>query len=133
VASPTLWATARSPVPVAGAAGVWGVDRWRIGVVVHTAEAETAWNAFRFAVKALDSGHAVRAFLIGQGVECGNVQQGAYDVPEKMRTFAARGGELFACGTCLRARPLEGSALCPVSTMQELVDLTTWADRVLSY
>ncbi len=105
----------------------------KIGVVLGTNDPETAWNAFRFAVKALDSEHAVRVFLLGPGVECESIRQGAYDVPAQAHAFAERGGELLACGTCLRARRMEGSDLCPVSTMQDLVDLTAWADHVLTF
>ena len=105
----------------------------KIGVVLGSNEPETAWNAFRFAVKALDSGHTVRVFLLGAGVESEGIRQGAYDVPEQMQAFAGRGGELLTCGTCLRARQMGGSDLCPISTMQDLVDLTTWAERVLTF
>ena len=105
----------------------------KIGVVLGTNEPETAWNAFRFAVRALESGHTVRAFLLGPGVECEGIRQGAYDVPEQMRALADRGGELLACGTCLRLRHMGGSDLCPISTMQDLVDLTCWADRLLTF
>lgn len=105
----------------------------KIGVVIGTNDPEGAWNAFRFAGKALDSGHAVRAFLLGAGVECEGIREGAYDVPAQMQAFADRGGELLACGTCLRSRQMEGSDLCPISTMQDLVDLTTWADRLLMF
>lgn len=109
------------------------MDPLKIGVVVGTNDPETAWNAFRFAVKARDCGHAVRAFLLGPGVECEAIQQGAYDVPAQMQAFTERGGELLACGTCLRSRQMDGSDLCPISTMQDLVDLTTWAERVLTF
>ena len=105
----------------------------KLGVVVGSCDAETAWNAFRFAIQAIDSGHAVRVFLLGAGVECQDVRQGAYDVPERMRAFVDRGGELLACGTCLRARRMEATDICPVSTMQDLVDLTTWSDRMLTF
>ena len=105
----------------------------KIGVVLGTNDAETCWNAFRFAVKALDSGHFVRVFLLGSGVECEGIREGVYDVPVQMQAFADRGGELLACGTCLRSRQMEGTDMCPISTMQDLVDLTTWADRLLTF
>lgn len=63
---------------------------------------------FRFAIKARDSGHAVRAFLLGPGVECEGIRQDAYDVPAQRQAFADRGGERLACGTCLRTRQMEG-------------------------
>jgi len=105
----------------------------KFGVVIGSSDAETAWNAFRFGIQAIESGHAVRVFLLGAGVECQDVRQDPYDVPERMQAFVDRGGELVACGTCLRARRMEGRDLCPVSTMQDLVDLATWADRVLTF
>lgn len=114
-------------------AAVGGWARVKIGVVLGSNEPETAWNALRFAVKALDGGHAVRVFLLGCGVEAEGLRQGAYDVPAQMEAFAERGGELLACGTCLRSRQMAGSDLCPLSTMQDLVDLTTWAERVLTF
>lgn len=42
---------------------------------------------------------------------------------------------MLACGTCLRVRKKnnEGSELCPISTMQNLVDLTVESDRVLTF
>ncbi len=110
-----------------------GWARLKIGVVLGTNEPESAWNAFRFAVKALDSGHTVRLFLLGPGVECESIHHDAYDVPGQMQAFADRGGVLLACGTCLRSRQMKGSDLCPISTMQDLVDLTTWADRALTF
>ena len=105
----------------------------KIGVVIGTNNPETCWNAFRFAVKALEGGHPVRTFLLGAGVECEGIREGSYDVPAQMQAFAERGGELLACGTCLRSRQMEGSDLCPISTMQDLVDLTVWADRLLTF
>lgn len=105
----------------------------KIGVVIATNEPETAWTAWRFALKAVESGHTVRAFLLGQGVECEGIREDTYDVPAQMQAFADCGGELLACGTCLRARQMGGTELCPMSTMQDLVDLTTWADRLLTF
>ena len=105
----------------------------KIGVVLGTNNPETCWNAFRFAVKALEGGHAVRTFLVGAGVECEGIREGSYDVPAQMQAFTEHGGGLLACGTCLRSREMEGSDLCPISTMQDLVDLTVWADRLLTF
>ena len=105
----------------------------QLAVVVSSNDAETAWNAFRFAVKAAQAGHTVRAFLLGAGVECEGLCRQPFDVVEQMEAFRALGGEIRSCGTCLRSRGLDGSALCPVSTMQDLLDITLWADRVLTF
>ena len=42
----------------------------KLGILIETAEPEKAWNGFRFAVTARKSGHDVRVFLMGEGVEC---------------------------------------------------------------
>ncbi len=105
----------------------------KIGVVLETKEAEKVWNAFRFGVKALENNHEVRLFLLGEAVEAEGVIHPQFDVLEQMMAFSEKGGTILACGTCLRSRHMEGTELCPVSTMQDLVDLVVWADRVVNF
>lgn len=105
----------------------------KIGVVLETKEHEKAWNAFRFGVKALENGHEVKTFLMGEAVECEAIVDEKYDVPDQMKRFVEAKGEILACGTCLKSRQLKESDLCPISTMQDLVDLVEWADRVVSF
>lgn len=104
----------------------------RIGVILETKEAEKAWNAFRFGVKALENGHEVRLFLLGEAVECQDNAHDRFDVRGQMEAFTRGGGGILACGTCLRSRGMEATELCPVSTMQDLVDLVTWSERLVS-
>lgn len=105
----------------------------KIGLVVSTNEPELAWNAFRYGVKAIESGHSVKAFLLGRGVECEEIHDDRYDVKKLMNEFVGNGGKMQACGTCLKIRKKGGSELCPVSTMQDMVDLTVESDRVLTF
>ncbi len=105
----------------------------KIGIVLETKEAEKAWNAFRFGVKALGDDHEVRFFLMGEAVECEGVAEEPYNAAAQMRLFLDGGGTLLACGTCLRSRNMEGGETCPVSTMQDLLDLVVWADRVVNF
>lgn len=105
----------------------------KIGIVVQTKEAEKAWNAFRFGVAARNAGHEVKVFLLGEGVECPDVRNEKFNVPEQMTVFHDAGGEILACGTCLRLRQKEESELCPLSTMRDLVKLVEDADKVLVF
>lgn len=105
----------------------------KITVILETKEPEKAWNAFRFGVKAVENGHEVRLFLLGEAVECEGVVHPGFDVPGQMAAFVEKGGSILACGTCLRSRHMDGTGLCPVSTMQDLVDLVVWADRVVNF
>jgi len=49
-----------------------------------------------------------------------------------MRAFVDGGGEVLACGTCLRIRHQEGSDACPLSTMEDMYTMVAWADKVVS-
>lgn len=49
------------------------------------------------------------------------------------KKFESAGGEILACGTCLKSRQLENSTTCPVSTMIDCLDVVTWADKVLTF
>lgn len=105
----------------------------KIGIVVETKEAEKAWNAFRFGVAAQNGGHQVKAFLLGEGVECGDIRHEKFNVLEQMKLLSEAGGEILACGTCLKLRQKEGTGLCPLSTMRDLVKLVEECDRVLVF
>jgi sulfur relay (sulfurtransferase) complex TusBCD TusD component (DsrE family) len=105
----------------------------KIGIILETKEPEKAWNAFRFATTARKVGHDVKLFLLGEAVECEGLKHERYDVPAQMKGFLEAGGELLACGTCLKSRKLEDSTECPISTMLDCVNLVTWAERVVTF
>jgi uncharacterized protein involved in oxidation of intracellular sulfur len=105
----------------------------KIGLVVSTNEPELAWNAFRYGVKALENKQSVKVFLLGRGVECKDIDDSKFDAVRMMKEFVKKGGVILACGTCLKVRKKGGSKLCPISTMQDLVDLTVGSDRVLTF
>jgi uncharacterized protein involved in oxidation of intracellular sulfur len=50
-----------------------------------------------------------------------------------MKSFAAAGGKILACGTCLKIRHSEGSELCPISTMGDLHKIVQESDKVLTF
>jgi sulfur relay (sulfurtransferase) complex TusBCD TusD component (DsrE family) len=105
----------------------------KIGVVISTNEPELAWNAFRYGVKAIENKHSVKVFLLAKGVECQEIEDEKFNVKTMMDDFAAKGGTILACGTCLKMRKKGGTELCPISTMQDLLDLTVESDRVLTF
>ncbi len=105
----------------------------KIGIIIETKEYEKAWNAFRFAVTAKKSGHEVKVFLMGEAVECEGLTHEKYNVDEQLRNFANIGGEILACGTCLKSRQLQESEACPISTMNDCVNLVVWADKMVTF
>jgi uncharacterized protein involved in oxidation of intracellular sulfur len=47
--------------------------------------------------------------------------------------LADNGGKILACGTCLKIRQQGADELCPLSTMQDLYELTRDSDKVLTF
>ena len=105
----------------------------KIGIILETKELEKAWNAFRFAVTAKKQGHEVKVFLMGEAVECEGLTHEKYNVDEQLKAFVNIGGEILACGTCLKSRQLNESDACPISTMIDCVNLVVWADKTVTF
>jgi uncharacterized protein involved in oxidation of intracellular sulfur len=106
----------------------------KLGLVIHSNDPETVWNAFRFANHAIKHNQDhVRVFLLGKGVEAESLNTDKFKVTEQMQALLAAGGEILACGTCLKLRQSEASAMCPISTMTDLRQLVDQADKVLTF
>lgn len=105
----------------------------KFGIIVNTNEPETVWNAFRFATTSLLEDHEVKVFLLGKGVESENIESEKFNIKEQMQLFVENEGKIYACGTCLKLRQMEGSEVCPVSTMHDMVHIVEESDNVLVF
>ena len=105
----------------------------KMGIVIGTNEPEVVWNAFRFGVTALKANHEVKAFLMNTGVEIEEISDEKYDVKGQTGEFMRNNGQILACGTCLKSRHKEGSNVCPISTMQDLLKLVEESDKILTF
>ncbi|MDQ7037998.1 MAG: DsrE family protein [Aquificota bacterium] len=105
----------------------------RVGIVLYSNDPETAWNAFRFGVFSLAQGDEVKVFLLGKGVEVLNLEDPSYDVKGQMELFKENGGQVVACGVCLETRDSKDSATCPVGSMNDLYEIVSWADKIVSF
>ncbi|MBI4214661.1 DsrE family protein [archaeon] len=104
----------------------------KLGIVLNSNDAETAWNCVRLAIEALQSGHAVRVFLLGKGVEFEAIRDERFSLLQgAAKKFTKNGGVLLACGTCLQLRQKQ-NAICPISTMSELLQLIEESDKIIS-
>lgn len=104
-----------------------------LGILIETNDPEKAWNAFRLASTARRQGHEVKVFLMGAGVECEGLNHPKFPVDQELQGFVALGGEILACGTCLKSRQRSGSEACPLSTMQDCLNMVLWADKTLTF
>lgn len=103
----------------------------KIGVILNSKDPETAWNALRLGNQALRKGYEVRVFLLGGGVEIENIRNGDFNVAKVLGEFISSRGELLACGSCLKLRQ-QKSAVCPVSTMSQLVEMIADSDKLVT-
>lgn len=109
------------------------MDKANLGIVIYSNDTESVWNAFRLANFAASQKDIVKVFLLGKGVEAQDLTSEKFDVKKQMETFVAAGGQILACGTCLKIRKTEGSALCPVSTMADLYTIIKQSEKVITF
>lgn len=101
---------------------------------------ERAYNALRLAAAlATREQQQVRVFLMADAVFCAKegqkVPEGYYNV-QVMLGKVLRHGEVRLCGTCMDARAMADAEMIAGarrSTLAELADWTTAADKVLIY
>ncbi len=110
----------------------------KIVVVIDSNDAETAWNALRFATTSLIYDNQVTVFLLGRGVEAASVSTLTFDTREQLDLFTTSGGTLIGCGVCCESRKLEMPYLqaelqCEMGSMQQLYGLVAEADKVLTF
>lgn len=105
----------------------------KLGIVIYSTDAETVWNAFRLGVFALKAGDSVRVFLLASGVDCNKLDTDKFKVTEQMQALVDGGGEILACGTCLKIRNKEGTEMCPLSTMADLYQIVRESDKVVTF
>lgn len=105
----------------------------KIAIVISTNDAETSWNAFRFANFCIGKNETAKIFLIGKGVEAEQVSNEKFNITEQMNKFVATKGEIFACGTCFKIRNSNGTDLCPLSTMNDLYKMVKEADKIITF
>ena len=105
----------------------------KIGLIISNNDAETCWNAIRYANFCLGQKDMVKIFLIGKGVECEKISTEKFDVIEQLQTFFQGGGKIFACGTCIKSRSQKESNLCPINTLKELYEIVNESDKVITF
>lgn len=105
----------------------------KFGIIINTNEPEEVWNAFRFGTTSLLNDHEVKIFLLGRGVEAENIKDEKFNIQEQMQLFIENKGRIYACGTCMKMRQMQGSDVCPISTMHDMLHIVEDSDKVLVF
>lgn len=105
----------------------------RIGVIISSNDAETCWNAIRFANFCLSQEDSVKIFFMGKGVEFQKISTDKFNTLEQAEQFSEANGEIYACGSCIKSRNQESSDVCPISTMRDMYQIVMESDKVVSF
>jgi len=105
----------------------------KIGVIISSNDAETCWNALRYANFSLGQKDEVKVFFMGKGVEYQRVSTEKFNTVEQAEKFMHAGGKIYACGSCIKSREQEGSEMCPISTMKDMYDIVKESDKVVTF
>jgi sulfur relay (sulfurtransferase) complex TusBCD TusD component (DsrE family) len=105
----------------------------KIGVIISSNDAETCWNAFRYANFCLGQKDEAKVFLTGKGVEYQAISIEKFNTIEQAEKFLKAGGKVFACGTCIKARNQADTEMCPINTMKDMYDIIKESDKVVTF
>ena len=104
-----------------------------IGVIISSNDAETCWNALRYANFCLGQKDEVKIFFMGKGVEYQKISIDKFNTLEEAEKFMQSGGKIYACGSCMKSREQESSDMCPISTMKDMYDIVKESDKVVTF
>jgi predicted peroxiredoxin len=105
----------------------------KIGVIISSNDAETCWNALRYANFAVGQNDEVKIFFMGKGVEYQKISTGKFNTVEQADKFLKSGAKIYACGSCIKSREQESSDMCPISTMKDMYDIIKESDKVVTF
>ncbi len=105
----------------------------KIAIMIYSNDAETCWNALRYANFCIEQKDETKVFFMGKGVEYQKVSTDKFNTLEQAEKFMQTGGKVYACGTCIKSREQEGSNLCPISTMKEMYNIIKESDKVVTF
>jgi len=105
----------------------------KTGIIISTSDAETCWNALRYARHAISKGDEVKVFFMGKGVEYVKTSTEKFNSVEEAKRFMQQKGMIYACGTCIKSRNQEKMNICPISTLDDLHNLVQECDNILTF
>src|SRR3989338_4259358 len=105
----------------------------KIGVIISSNDAETCWNALRYANFCVGQKDEVKVFLAGNGVEYQKISTEKFNTIEQAEKFLQSKGKILACGTCIKSRNQESTEMCPISTMKDMYEIIRESDRVVTF
>ena len=104
----------------------------KIGIIISNTDPELVWNALGLQTLQYLEGHQVKVFLLGPGVEIESIKSQKFNMKEQLQKFNELSGTMLACGTCIKSRQMQ-FAVCPISTMKDMLKIVEESDKVLTF
>lgn len=105
----------------------------KTGIIISSNDAETCWNALRYGNFSLGQKDEVKMFFMGKGVEYQKISTEKFNTVEQAKKFLQGGGNIFACGMCIKSRNQENTEMCPISTMKDMYEIVKESDKVITF
>jgi uncharacterized protein involved in oxidation of intracellular sulfur len=106
----------------------------KLAIVLSTKHVETNWNALRLANLALAKGDTVTIFLTGEGVEYEKMSSLQFNIREQVKKFLQSDeAKIIACGTCMAIRKQGITQECPAGGIEDLYNLITDSDKIITF
>jgi sulfur relay (sulfurtransferase) complex TusBCD TusD component (DsrE family) len=105
----------------------------KIGIIISIDDAETCWNALRYANFCLAQKDEAKVFFMGKGVEYQKISTDKFNTIEQADKFLKSGGKIYACGTCIKTRGQESTEMCPISTMKDMYEIIRESEKVVTF
>ncbi len=105
----------------------------KIGLVISSNDVETCWNALRYGNYCLSQQDEVKVFFMGKGVEYQKISTEKFNTIKQAEELMQSGGEIYACGGCIKSRDQKESEMCPISTMKDMYEIVKTSDKVVTF
>ena|SRR3989338_2589095 len=105
----------------------------KIGIIIYSSDAETCWNALRYANFAIGQKDEIKVFFMGKGVEYQKISTEKFNTIEQADKLLKSGGKILACGTCIKSRNQDGTDMCPINTMKDMYEIIKESDKVVTF
>ncbi|MDH5601317.1 MAG: DsrE family protein [Gammaproteobacteria bacterium] len=110
----------------------------KITILICSNDAETVWNAFRYANTCRAYNDETTVFLMGKGIEAASIQSLKFDIEEQLQLFEEQEGRIIGCGVCCESRKdvmpdLANELQCTLGSMQDFYVLVKESDKVVTF
>jgi len=113
---------------------VWAVEKdMKIGAIISSNDAETCWNALRYANFCIGKNDDVKVFFMGKGVEYQKISEKRFNTIEQTEKLIQNGRKIYVCGSRIQSGEQDSSEMCPLSAMNDMYEIVRDNDKVVAF